>query len=204
METYSKLFKSIGKLALATVILLLLPLLAMQYTNEVMWTLSDFIVGGILIFSTGVTYLLVTQKLAPKIGNKSIYKIAVGFTLFSGLFLIWANLAVGIIGAENNPFNLIYFGVIAIGIIGSLITRFKPKEMSHLMFATAICLVGITINALTSGMQNNPDSSVFEILGINGLFISLFLVSALLFRYTTGKITNTDPNSSNGPKIQQN
>lgn len=38
---------------LAVAVLLCIPLLAMQFTNEVIWTLSDFLIAGILLLGTG-------------------------------------------------------------------------------------------------------------------------------------------------------
>ena len=48
-------------------LLLLIPLVAMQFTSEVNWTLSDFVVGGMLLFGTGIICELVIRKLKKKI-----------------------------------------------------------------------------------------------------------------------------------------
>ena len=72
--------------------LLFIPLIAIQFTNEVNWTLFDFVVAGILLFSTGLIFKLVVRKI------KNIkYRIVFGVALLIVLFLlIWAELAVGI------------------------------------------------------------------------------------------------------------
>lgn len=178
MNTNSNITRSIAGLALATGFILLIPLVAMQFTDEVVWTLFDFIFAGTLLFGTGLTYKLVTRK-SPDIA----YRIAVSFALSCGLFLIWVNGAVGIIGSENNEINLLYFGVIAVGIIGAFITRFQSQGMSHTLFAMAFAQALIAAIALIIGMHQAPHSSVIEILGVNGLFVGLFLISALWFRY---------------------
>ena len=54
--------KNILRMALATAFLLLLPLLAMQFTDEVVWDLADFAVAGALLFGAGLTYELVARK----------------------------------------------------------------------------------------------------------------------------------------------
>jgi hypothetical protein len=72
--------------------LLLIPLIAMQFTNEVNWTLCDFVVAGILLFGTGIIFNLVVRKI------KNIkYRIVIGVALLIVLLLIWAELAVGIL-----------------------------------------------------------------------------------------------------------
>lgn len=72
-------------------ILLLLPLIAMQFTNEVNWTLSDFVVAGVLLFGTGLLCELVMSKIAS-IKNR----IAICVALLLLLILVWVELAVGI------------------------------------------------------------------------------------------------------------
>ena len=86
------------KLILITVaFLLLIPLIAMQFTDEVKWTLLDFVVAGVLLISTGLIFDLVIKKV------KNInYRIAISIALFIILLLIWAELAVGIFGT---PFS---------------------------------------------------------------------------------------------------
>jgi hypothetical protein len=180
MNTNRTLTQAIVVPSLATGLLLLIPLVAMQFTDEVVWTLFDFIVAGTLLFGTGLTYKLLTRKT-----GEIAYRVAVGFALFTGLFLIWANLAVGIIGSENNPINIMYFGVIIVGIIGAFIVRFKSTGMTYTMFAMAIAMALVAVIALISGMHRVPYSSVIEIVGVNGFFFMLFVVSALLFRYAS-------------------
>lgn len=177
------LYQPIISLVLVTGCFLLIPLLAMQFTNEVDWTLSDFIFAGGLLFGTGLMYILVTRILATRKADDTPYRVAVGFALFTGLFLIWVNAAVGIIGSEDNPFNVMYFGVIAVGIIGGLSARFQPQGMIRTMFAMALAQALITAIALIGGFYQTPPSTVFHIMGVNGFFITLFVVSALLFRY---------------------
>ena len=177
MKTNRTFYQSLAPLALATAFLLLIPLVAMQFTDEVVWTLSDFIFAGTLLFGTGLTYKLITWK-----SEQLAYKIAIGFALFTGLFLIWTNLAVGIIGSEANPINQWYFGVILAGILGGIISRFKSQGMAYTMFAMALALVIITGIVLIGGFYQTPPSTVLHILGVNGFFVGLFCGSGLLFR----------------------
>ncbi len=76
-------------------IILLLPLIAMQFTNEVNWTLLDFIVAGVLLFGTGLLL-----ELSLRIVKKFTFRVAVCAAILLGLFVIWAELAVGIIGTR--------------------------------------------------------------------------------------------------------
>ena len=169
--------RNIIRIALATGFILLLPLLAMQFTDEVVWDLFDFAVAGALLFGAGLTYELVARRA----GNIA-YRAAVGLAVAGGLFLVWANLAVGLIGNEENPANLMYGGVLAVGIIGALIARLQPHGMARVLFATALAQALVTVIALIAGMDQYSGSSVSGMVRINLFFVALWAGSALLFR----------------------
>lgn len=76
----------------STLVVLLIPFLAMQFTDEVQWSLFDFIVAGILLF---VFLLLGTLLLQLK--QKSL-KYAAVVLLIIIFTLLWLELAVGLFG----------------------------------------------------------------------------------------------------------
>jgi ABC-type Mn2+/Zn2+ transport system permease subunit len=78
---------------LAVAFLLLIPLLAMQFTDEVKWTLLDFIVMGVLLLGTGLMCEFVIRKV-----KKTTHRIVICAVILALLFIIWAELAVGIFG----------------------------------------------------------------------------------------------------------
>lgn len=80
-------------IVLTVVLLLLIPLIAMQFTDEVNWTLLDFVVMGVLLLGTGLLCELVLRNVR-KIG----YRIVLCGALLAALILIWLELAVGIFG----------------------------------------------------------------------------------------------------------
>ena len=80
-------------IVLTVVLLLLIPLIAMQFTDEVNWSLFDFIVAGVLLLGTGLMCELVMRKV-----NKIEYRIAICVAILAALLLIWVELAVGIFG----------------------------------------------------------------------------------------------------------
>jgi hypothetical protein len=74
--------------------ILLIPFVAMQFTNEVRWDLFDFVVAGVLLMGTGLMIELAIRSIKNK--NTRIAMIA---AILFGLFLLWAELAVGIFGS---------------------------------------------------------------------------------------------------------
>ena len=85
--------KRLKFILLTVAILLLIPLIAMQFTAEVNWTPYDFVVAGFLLIGTGLIFDLVIRKIK---NIKS--RIAISLVLLIALLLIWAELAVGIFG----------------------------------------------------------------------------------------------------------
>lgn len=85
--------KKIGLVVLVTAAILLVPLIAMQLSGEVNWTAFDFVVAGVLLAGTGLAYVLSTMKM-----SSSRARLAIGAALAVALLLVWAELAVGIIG----------------------------------------------------------------------------------------------------------
>jgi hypothetical protein len=156
--------------------LLLLPLVAMQFMNEVNWDATDFIVfGAMLAVACG------TCELAAKARGSNAYRGAVGVAVAAAFILVWMNLAVGIIGSEGNPANLMFGGVLAVGVIGAVIARFQPVGMARALVATALAQALVAAVALIGGMDTGY-SPAPEILGISAIFVALWLGSAWLFR----------------------
>ena len=83
----------IGILLFAT-ILLVIPLIAMQFSNEVNWTLSDFVVAAILLFGTGLLLELVLRKI-----KNTKNRVILAAIIIVLLLIIWIELAVGIFGS---------------------------------------------------------------------------------------------------------
>lgn len=168
--------KAIIRIVLTTLSLLLLPWLAMQFTDEVDWDLADFVVAGALLLGTGLTYELVAGR-----RSNSAYRAAVCIALAAALSLVWVNLAVGIIGSEDNPANLMYLGVLAVGLLGAAIARLEPRGMARALFATALAQALVPVMALIFWKPSFAPG-VLSVFGLNAFFAMLFVGSALCFR----------------------
>ena len=83
--------RNIIRIAVITALLLFVPLVAMQFTDEVNWTPLDFAVAGCLIFGAGLAYELGIKRM----GDKNRRRIATGLLALVFLY-VWAELAVGI------------------------------------------------------------------------------------------------------------
>jgi hypothetical protein len=113
--------------------------------------------------------------------EKITYKMAIGVAVAASLILIWLSLGVGIIGRDGDRANAMYFGVLAVGIIGALIARFRPRGMAHTLIAMALAQTTVALIALIAGL-GRPWSGPLELSLLNGFFVALFAGSAWLFR----------------------
>lgn len=160
----------------AAALFLLVHLVATQVTDEVQWTVSDFALAAALLFGSLGLYELALRK----IGDLA-YRTALVLALAGGILLIVVNGAVGIIGSEDNPANLMYGGVLAVGVLGALLARFQPRGMARAMVAAAVAQAAVAAVALLSGSEAARNSAV-EIAGLTAFFVLLFLASAVLFQ----------------------
>jgi len=115
------------------------------------------------------------------LSNKTAYRLAIAGSLLAVILLIWLSLGVGIIGADGDPANRMYFVVVAVGIIGALVMRLKPAGMMRVLLAMAFVQVIITGVAMIAKL-GLPYSGPMELILMNGFFIVAFLVAAWLFR----------------------
>ena len=163
----------IGFLALSVALVLLLLFGVMQITDQVNWSMMDFIFAGGLLFGAGLAYLFITS------GAGSVaYRTAAGIAVVTALGLVWSNAAVGIIGSDDNPANRMYLGVPAVLIVGALLARFQPRGMARAVFATALAQALITAVALLT-VEN---VEVLEVLLLNAFFIAMWVVAGVLFQ----------------------
>lgn len=160
-------------------LILMIPLVAMQFTNEVNWDLFDFVVMGGLLFGVGLAYELVARR-----SEKTVYRVAFIVGIVTAFLLFWVNAAVGIIGNEGQPANLLYGAVFAVGFIGSLMARFKPRGMARTLFAAALAQMSVPVIALIiwPPPATSWAPSVFGVYVLSAFFAMLFVVSALLFQ----------------------
>jgi hypothetical protein len=98
--------------------------------DEVMAT--GAVVSGRTIFEPAGAHTLpellyTTLKERSTMLARNAYRAAVGVALAAAVILVWLSLGVGVIGKDGDPANLLYVGVLAVGIIGAIIAR--PSHM---------------------------------------------------------------------------
>jgi hypothetical protein len=85
--------KRLKIILISVAVLLSIPFIAMRFTDEVSWTIFDFIVMGVLLLGTGLLCELAMKKV-----TKLKYRIALCIAIVGAFLIVWAELAVGIFG----------------------------------------------------------------------------------------------------------
>jgi len=153
--------------------LFLLPLVAMQFTDEVRWTVFDFVVWAVMLLVACGAYELVA-RMSP---NRH-YRLGAGVAVATGFLVFWANGAVGMIGSEDNAYNLLFLAAIAVGAAMALVGWFKPAGMARALYMTAAVHGAVALFALLAGWDMR--GSLFS-LG----FVLPYLFAAGLFKLAT-------------------
>lgn len=148
--------------------LLAMPGIAMQFTQEVNWSGSDFVVMGLLFAIVGAGV-----ELSVRLSSSLAYRAAAIVAILAGFLTIWVNLAVGMIGSEDNAYNLLFAGVLVLALLGSALASFRARGMMRAMAAAA----GVQFLAAAIGMSSDVRGGIFA-----ALFALLWLLSAALFR----------------------
>lgn len=164
--------------AVVVALVLLIPVVGMQVSDEWDWSPFDFIFAAVVLFGAALVYELVAGR-----GGTAAYRAATGIAVATALVLVWINAAVGIIG-DDDGINLLYFGVLAVGLAGALIARFRPHGMARALFGMAIAqmLVPLIVLAIPGlrGLLTEPPGIVGVFI-LNAIFAALWIGSGMLF-----------------------
>lgn len=117
----------------AALALLALPAIAMHFTDEVHWTPLDFGFAAVLLFALGTGI-----EIAMRFGGSTPKGLGIAIASVAGFLTLWANAAVGIIGAEGEPVNAGFTVLVIGGALLSLVFRFRPAAMRCIMAVIAI------------------------------------------------------------------
>lgn len=81
--------KNTFHIALVTIVVLFIPLVAMQFSDEVKWDVVDFIAAGTLLVFFGYVYKILTKS-----SNSKKRNAITGVIVFTSLIIVWAGIAV--------------------------------------------------------------------------------------------------------------
>jgi hypothetical protein len=156
-------------------LLLLLPLVAMQFTQEVNWTASDFVVASVLFGSVGLTFELIVRT-----SSSLAYRAGAALAVITAFLTFWVNGAVGMIGSEDNSYNLLFGGVLILALVGAIVARFEAGGMARAMVAAAIAQAAVAAFGLSTDVLGGVLSM--------GFAAPWLLAAALFWKPARGQI----------------
>jgi hypothetical protein len=160
--------------------LLLIPLVANFTVDGFNWNPGSFVFFWAILVGVGFAYKWVTRKT-----GSVAHRIATGLALLAGFMIVWGNLAVGFIGGEDNPANLLYFVALLVVAICAGVSRFTPSGMARAMFIGAFAVAWVPAIALLT-RPHDFSPGVAQVFGLNAFFVLMFVVSGFLFRLGGG------------------
>lgn len=162
--------KTIFRVALFALGLLMVPLIASQVVDGWNWNPEAFVVVYALFFLTGMAYALIARRMGTW-----TYKWGVGLALAAGFVLGWFNMVH--VADSENPRNLVYYVVLVVGVVGAWLAKLKARGLARTLFVMAGTLALIAL-ALPSGAPPElARNMAFHHAGL----VAVFLASGLLF-----------------------
>lgn len=152
-------------------LLLLLPALAMRlHAAGVDWSAGDFLVfGAMLAVACGL------YEIAIRANGDRRYRMAAAIAVAAGFATVWANLAVGMVGSEGDPFNLLFAGVLLVAMAGALLAKLRAAGMARAMLAAGVAQALVATAAFA--IADDPRGAAASL-----LFVAPWLLSSALFR----------------------
>ncbi|MEO6225942.1 MAG: hypothetical protein ABIO80_08860 [Sphingomicrobium sp.] len=140
------------------------------------WTIADFVFAAVMFGLVGGTI-----ELAARASRNPFYRLGVLVAVAASFLLVWINGAVGIIGDEGNPANLMFLVVILVALAGAIAVRFRVDGMARAMAVAAVAqaIVGVIAGAYRLGASEPP--GLVGVLVLIGFFTMLWAISAALF-----------------------
>lgn len=127
--------------------LLAVPAIAMRFPGSgVDWGPEDFIVMGLLLALACGGY-----EVATRLSGNTAYRLGAAVAIVTCFLTVWVNLAVGMVGDEGNPANLLFGGVILVGLAGTILAGFRPRGTGRAMQAAAAAQALMAVYALAAG-----------------------------------------------------
>ncbi len=156
------------------VLILLAPLVAMLFTQEVNWTISDFLFAALMLGGAGLVFEAVLRHSAD-----TSYRTGALVAIAAAFLLLWCNAAVGFIGSGVNSANVLYFAIPLVPIIGGFTSGFRAHGMFRTLLATAAVQTGVTAFAFATGTVQEESHAI--IIAVNVILLLMWVASAVLF-----------------------
>lgn len=154
------------------------------------WTLFDFVAAAVLLSVAGLML-----ELALRLSGDWAYRLGAGIAIGAGLLLLWVNGAVGFLGNEDNPANLMFFAVHLMAMVFAVRGRFEAAGMASAMWAAAATQLLVGLIGYFGGFASPGEDGIFEVVFGTTLFEMLWLSAAGLFARAARRASDRMPDA---------
>ena len=159
-------------------VLFAIPVVAEQVWSEMAWTAGDFVAWAVMLLVA-----LGGFELSMRASPSWAYRFGGFIAMGAAFLLVWVNLAVGVIGSEDNAANLMYGGVLAIGVLGAALVRGRARGLARVMAAMAVATVAAGIAAVVAGWGAGTEPHWLKaVVGSTLFWGTAWSVAGILFR----------------------
>ncbi len=131
------------------------------------WTTSDFVIMGIMLGSVGLGIEFLVRR-----SGSYAYRLGSVAAVLTAFMTVWANLAVGMIGSEDNPYNLYFMAIPPVVFVAAALVRFEARRTAWIMAGAAGVQLALALGGMDVDLRGARFSSFFAI---------LWLISAAMF-----------------------
>jgi hypothetical protein len=162
--------------AVPTVLLATPAAMMLQAAEGWRWGAFDFAFAALLLYGTAGLIDLAIRK-----GGSLAYRLGAAVALLVSFLLVWVNGAVGVIGDEDNPANLMFIAIILVALAGSALARFRARGMARAMLLACLLTAAIAAAAPVLGRGADEPPGTVGLTLLIGNFAALWGLSAALF-----------------------
>lgn len=155
--------------------LLLVPLVAMQFSDAWQWDGFDFAVAAALLGSAGLALEWVMRNSVDR-----AYRCGMVLAIAGSFLLLWLNAAVGLIGADRDPANQVVPLVPLLGLTVALLGRWRVPAMVQALLTMSLAQALLAALVQLFGGAGNHAQQPAKLLLPSALFAVLWLVSAAM------------------------
>ena len=166
--------KTVLRVAGGALAALMVPLVASRVVKGWNWNPGAFVFVYVLFFATGMAFALIARRM-----NIWSYKAGVGLALAAGFGLGWSTMVH--VADAGGPVHFVYYSVLVVGLVGAFLSRLKAQGLAYTLFAMA-AIYGLIALILPSVA---PSDVARNIAFGHGIFMSMLIVSGLLFRHAS-------------------
>ncbi len=159
--------------------IMLVPVSVQLFSGNFGWSIFDFI-GVAIILLAGCLIFDFTARRAPNLS----YLAGAGAALAAGFGSLVVNGAVGLVGSEDEPHNLLFLFVLIIAIGGAAIAEGRPSSMARAMFTAALTHVFVSVALVLKARGISDGDPQMEVVGL-AMFAGIWLASGWLFQHAS-------------------